>query len=122
MKKFDEFRFDGLNLRQSTNKYMTMDRVSADNKKIVVKVDDSHLIATKYGYALILDCETVVFIKDWQVAQNYFGNEVLLQSEFWNAKKWGNHSNFSVNEDNYNFESWLKVAQEQEKNNNKVKW
>lgn len=65
-----------------------MDRVSEDENKIVVKVADTHLLKTKFGYALILNANNVVFIKDWQVSQNYFGNEVLLTREYFIPKQW----------------------------------
>lgn len=127
--EFNEYRFSGLNHRKSSNKYMTMDRVSEDENKIVVKVEDVHLIQTKYGYALILDHTHVVFLKDWQVSQNFFGNEVLLNKEYFIVKEWGEHQNFSNDDNVLNFEHWLNVAKQQ--NNlidengykcNKVKW
>ena len=92
--EFNEFRFSGLEYRSKSNKYYTMNRVSEDENKIVVKVADDHLIKTQYGYALILDYSHVVFLKDWQVSCNYFGNEVLLQREFFNVKEWGKHDEF----------------------------
>lgn len=111
---FDNFRFDGLNFHRASNKYLTMDRVSKDENKIVVKVSDEHLLATKYGYALILDRSHVVFVKDWAVSSNWFGNEVLLTKKFWNVKEWGNFEDFDINEDNYNFDNWVKAAKEQD--------
>lgn len=91
-----------------------MNRVSEDQKKIVVKVGAEHLKATKYGYALILDDTHVVFIKDWQVSSNYYGNEVLLQEEFFNVKEWGNFDEFGDCKENLNFATWLEAAKEQE--------
>lgn len=73
MTSFNEFRFDGLKCREVSNKYLTMKRVSEDENKIVVKVAGSHLLSTKYGYALILNAEYVVFLKEWQVDKNYYG-------------------------------------------------
>ena len=128
--EFNNFRFDGLNPKDISNKYITMDRVSADRNKIVVKVDSSHLLETKYGYALILDQNHVVFLKSWQVSQNYFGNEVLLNREYWNVKEWGDFSDeFDEEEENYNFDAWLSVAKMQDellneegKKANRVHW
>ena len=114
-KDFNEFRFSGLNFREKSNKYLTMNRVSADESKIVVKVADSHLLPTKFGYALILDCNHVVFLKDWQVSRNYFGNEVLLNKEFFQVKEWGDFSDeFDEEPQNLHFEHWLEVAIAQE--------
>jgi len=111
---FNDFRFSGLEYRSISNKYFTMKRVSDNENKIVVKVDDVHLKRTKYGYALILDYNHVVFLKDWQVSENYFGNEVLLQKEYFSVKEWGTHEQFSNNEEYLSFENWLKIAHEQE--------
>lgn len=112
--KFDDFRFEGLSYRSQSNKYLTMKRVSDNEEKIVVKVGDSHLISTKYGYALILDYSHVVFLKPWQVDRNWFGNEVLIDKKYWIVKEWGEHKNFEVIPENYDFNTWLNVAKEQE--------
>lgn len=112
--EFNDFRFEGLNWRVQTNKYYTMDRVSADESKIVVKVGDSHIISTRFGYALILDVNHVVFLKDWQVSQNYYGSEVLLQKSFFNVKEWGDFEDFDEEPQNLSFERWLGIAKLQE--------
>ena len=127
--EFNDFRFEGLNWRRQTNQYLTMSRVSEDEKKIVVKVADSHLQPTKYGYALILDDSHVVFLKSWQVSSNFYGNEVLLQKDFWHVKEWGSFDGFLENDENLKFESWLQAAKEQDAwvdedgvKQNPVKW
>lgn len=131
MKKFDKFRFEGLNPRVKSNKYLTMERVSEDKDKIVVKVDGSHLISTRYEYALILDYKHVVFLKNWCVEQNYYGCEVLLNRQYWNVKEWGDFSlefGDECNEQRYDFDYWLKVAISQNEvdedgdKKNKVHW
>lgn len=124
MGKFNEFRFEGLDARKISNKYMTMKRVSGDKNKIVVKVGDAHILKTKFGYALILNAEYVVFLKDWQVDQNYYGNEVLLNKEFFLPKKWDDFSlEFGYEEDNLNWEEWLNTAIAQSENeDNAVRW
>ena len=48
-KDFNDFRFSGLDWKKTSNKYMTMKRISDDESKIVVKVGSSHLLKTKYG-------------------------------------------------------------------------
>lgn len=112
---FNDYRFSGLHYINASNKYLTMQRVSDDNNKIVVKVADSHLQRTKYGYALILDYNHVVFIKDWQVSSNYYGNEVLLTREYFKVKEWGEFDDFGAADDEseLTFEHWLEVAKEQ---------
>lgn len=124
MTSFNEFRFDGLKCREVSNKYLTMKRVSEDENKIVVKVAGSHLLSTKYGYALILNAEYVVFLKEWQVDKNYYGNEVLLNKEFFIPKKWGDFSSeFEYEEDNLDWNEWLNTAIEQDnEEDNEVRW
>lgn len=124
MTSFNEFRFDGLKCREVSNKYFTMSRVSEDENKIIVKVNDSHIVKTRYGYALILNAEYVLFLKEWQVDQNYYGNEVLLNKEFFIPKKWGNFSlDFEFEEDNLDWNEWLNtaIAQNNEEDN-EVRW
>lgn len=124
MISFNEFRFDGLKCREVSNKYFTMSRVSEDENKIIVKVDDSHIVKTRYGYALILNAEYVLFLKEWQVDQNYYGNEVLLNKEFFIPKKWGDFSlDFEFEEDNLDWNEWLNtaIAQNNEEDN-EVRW
>lgn len=111
--QFNEFRFDGLNARQCSNKYLTMKRVSDDETKIVVKVGDSHIVPTKFGYALILDNTHVVFLKNWQVSCNYYGNEVLLDKQYFKPKQFGEWLEFVEYDENCEFKNWLKVAQAQ---------
>lgn len=111
---FNDFRFKDLNWKQYSNNYLTMNRVSHEETKIVVKVADSHLKETKYGYALILDRTHVVFLKNWQVSSNYYGNEVLLQKDFFQVKEWGDFDEFDNEPENLIFENWLEVAKEQE--------
>lgn len=110
---FNKFRFAGLGFKEKSNKYFTMNRISEDANKIVVRVADEHLKKTKYGYALILDNRHVVFIKDWQVNQNYFGNEVILTKEYFLAKEWGNFDEFEESSENLTWEKWLSIANSQ---------
>lgn len=110
---FNNFRFEGLNWYQYSNKYYSMDRVSADESKIVVKVGESHILKTKFGYALILDYSHVVFLKDWQVSDNYFGVEVLLQKEYFIVKEWGTFEDFGDDPENLDFNTWLEAAKAQ---------
>ena len=113
-KDFNEFRFAGLDYREKSNKYFTMKRVSADEQKIVVKVAESQLVKSKYGYALILNAENVLFLKEWQVDINYFGAEVLLTKEYFIPRKWGDFSDeFEYETDNLEWNTWLEVAKDQ---------
>ncbi|MCW6662951.1 hypothetical protein NHG29_01560 [Aerococcaceae bacterium NML160702] len=123
MSKFNDFRFAGLDAKKHSNKYLTMRRISEDGNKIVVKVGDNHLIKTKYGYALIVDEKHVVFIKEWQVSENYYGNEVVLDRNFWSVKQWGQHDAFiGIDEKEHDFDTWASVAKIQEESGNEVRW
>ena len=61
-KAFNDFRFAGLDYEDASHKYYTMNRITADETKVVVKVADAHLVETRYGYALILDYRHVQFL------------------------------------------------------------
>lgn len=123
-KDFNEYRFEGLHFRKCSNKYLTMNRVSENEQKIVVKIGEDHLIRTKFGYALVLDRTHVVFVKDWQVSKNYYGNEILLDKNYFDVKVWGNHELFFDSEtgEEFCFEHWLETARIQQNANNEVKW
>lgn len=115
MAGYDEYiKFEGLNWRQYSTKYMTMDRVSADENKIVVRVGKDHLIQTRYEYALILDNTHVVFIKNWQVSISAHGIEVLLTKEYFNVKEQGQHDEFDEEPQNLKFDEWLEAAKAQD--------
>lgn len=128
-REFNDFRFEGLEWSEQSNKYLTMKRVSKDENRIVVKVGDAHLIQTRFGYALILDRTRVIFLKDWQVSRNYYGNEILLTREYFNVKEWGEHNDFEDKDQYTNFNEWVAIAKEQDElededgfKANSVKW
>lgn len=113
--------FDGLHVERKSNKYLTMDRVSKDGEKIVVNVAGEHLRKTPYGQALILDDNHVVYLKDFNVSINYFGNEVMLNKKYWKVTERPGYSNeFGENKANYSFSTWAKAAKAQKKT--KVMW
>lgn len=122
-KKFNEFRFEGLDYKVHSNKYWTMNRVSEDEHKIVVKMADCHIVETRYGYAIILDAHHVAFVKDWAVSLNWYGNEVMFNKEYFNVKEWGDFSeDFEDDEKACTWESMLEIAKEQRDAENLVKW
>lgn len=122
-KDFNEYRFGDLNFREVSNNYITMDRYNDTEDKIVVNVAEEHLLPTKYGYALILDYNHVVWLKNWQVSVNYFRNEVLLCEEYFNVKEWGQHEQFGeADPDELTWEAWLETAKEQQAAGTVVKW
>lgn len=121
--KIDDYWYGGLNAYRRSNKYITMNRVSSDENRIVVKVGEDHLITTQYGYGLILDDSHVVFLKTQNVSKNWYGNEVILNKQYFNVKKWGDFSDRFISEPkNLNFSEWVNVAKEQAKAGNEVMW
>ena len=122
--EYSQKRFPTLNGKDLSNKYWTMDRVSKDGNEIVVHVADEHVVPTKYGAALILDADNVVFIKNWQYDKNYYGTEVRLNKQYWKVSKWGDHSDLFGTGDgkNHEFSDWVKVAKAQTKADNFVHW
>lgn len=128
--QFNEFRFAGLDYKSISNKYYTMKRFNDEEDKIVVKVSENQIIETKYGYALILNQNHVVFLKNWQVSKNYYGVEVLLTKQYFIVKEFGDFAFFN-NDENLKFETWLNIAKEQQAykletesttKTNEVKW
>jgi hypothetical protein len=112
-KNFNDFRFSGLNYRECSNKYYTMNRINNDETKIVVKVESDHLLKTKFGWALVLNKCNVVFLKEWQVNCNWYGNYVLLEKSYFQIKTWGTFEMFDDSTDLLSWEAWLNVAKEQ---------
>ena len=121
-KNFDDFRFGSLNYKYTQLMYLTMDRFSKNENHIVVKVDEEHLIKTTYGYALVLDATRVVFLKNWQVSMNYYGNEVLLVRDYFVVKDWGEHYDFDTDDNYITYDSWVSIAKIQQNAGNKVMW
>lgn len=83
----NDYWLGGLNGERYSNNYLTFDRVSKDNNRIMVKVADSHLIETQYGHGLILDKNHVVWLKPQQVNRNYYGNKVQWEHKLVTAKQ-----------------------------------
>lgn len=120
---FNNYRFDGLNHNMQSNNYMTMDRISKDGDKVVVRVANSHIVDTKYGYGLVLNKDNVVYLKDWQVSKTNYGNEVLLNKKYFTPKKSSRtFSDFDGSTELLDFSSWQKAAKAQQKEGTNVKW
>lgn len=120
---FNNVRFDGLHYINASeglryinvsNKYLTMQRVSDDKFRIVVKVDGSRLQKIKYGYRFILDRYRNLCLYDWQVSKSIYGNEVLLTRPSFGVIYEGKFDEFeTVDESELTFEHWLEIAKEQ---------
>lgn len=115
-KGFFDFIFEGLDWEQKSNNYVTCKRVNEAEDKIVIKVGENQIYKTMYGYALILDVNHVVYLKDWQVSDNYFGKEVVLDKKYFNLKKTTKDlsCDFAENEELLKFENLVKIAKEQD--------
>lgn len=120
MPSFEELhynkRFRDLHYTDFNNKYLTMQRVSDDEEKIVVKVADSRLQKIEYGYKFILDYKRDIYLQlcDNVVSCNFYGNEVLLARSFfkiiYSSKP---HEIETYYESELTFDHWLEVAKEQ---------
>lgn len=130
VKKFDQFRFEGLNPRYGSNKYYKLDRVSDDKSKIIVRFAKEQVFKTQYGYGFIVGEKHVVWLKDWQVDFNYFadqwdGCEILLNKEFYSPKV-SNKPFEDIFVDNdkgyYGWEELVATAEEQDKEQGGVHW
>lgn len=114
---FNDFRFGDLGYYNWSNQYFRINnRVNEAKDKIIVKVDDSNLIQTMWGYAVILDATRVVFVKFWQVSHGCEGTEVMLTKQYFNVKTWGNHDNFGADDEACTWDYWLNVAESQKAN------
>lgn len=92
MTKFTrDFLLGGLNPREISAKYSTCDRVSDNEEKIVVRVADTNLFDSRYGYGLILGRTKFIWLKRWQVlAPNWFTpkgkRDVVLTKEYFKVQ------------------------------------
>lgn len=116
---FNNFRFSGMNL-VAENDSLTVNRISENSDHIVVRVPADRVISTKYGYALILTKNSVLFLKEWQVNKQNKFCEVLLVKEFFKKKFWGNFPSCSDNLETW--EEWLCKAKGQSADGAKAKW
>ena len=123
-KEFNDFRFGDLNYNSINKHYFTMNRVSANESKIVVNVSPNHIYETETEYALILDANTVVFLARWQVDYSYYGVEVLLMKEAFIPEKSDDFSDtfLTADENDLTWEFWLETARMQESNDKIVRW
>lgn len=113
---FNKFRFDGLDFKVHTIRYVTMNRVNADETKIVVKVSPTQVFKTQYGYGVHLNATHVVFIKDWQCDMNVYGCEIMLNKEYFKPKESRFCREFSDPkwDSLLDWETWVKIAKVQD--------
>lgn len=130
LKKFDLYRFEGLEPKIATNKYLHMNRISADESKVVIRFAKEHVFKTSYGYGFIVGQNHVVWLKDWQIEDNYYSQsfdayEILLSKEFYNVKESNRPFDDIVVENDEGFYSWddiVTIAKEQQEAQNGVNW
>lgn len=127
MSKFDaNYKYKGFGseqFRKETNKYRSFEgqHVSKDGKNAVINVSPSNVFPTKYGYGLIIDAEHTVFFKDWQVwGQNKTNKGMVINfnKDYYNVKKWGDHSDMFSNDSKDaldSFDKVVKLAKKQQK-------
>lgn len=112
--EFNDFRFKGMKWIDASNKYILVERISEDEKKVIVRVADNQIFRTKYGFALIIDHNHVVFLKEWQVDNQIQFYNILLNEEYFNVKEFGEHEDFGDSDGLDNFKKWVDIAKSQE--------
>lgn len=115
-KDFNKFRFDGLDYQVHTVKYVTMDRVNADETKLIIRVVPEQIFKTQYGYGVHLNANFVLFLKEWQVDINMYGCEIMLTKEYFKPKEFGFSKRFSDSkwDSLLKWETWVKIAKLQD--------
>ena len=130
IKDFDLFRFKGLEPKIASNKYLHMNRVSADKSKIVVRFGTAHIFRTEYGFGFIVGQNHIVWLKNWQVDFNWYADafdacEIVLDKQFYNPKE-ANKPFDEISVDNelgyYTWDELVEIAEEQDKAQDGVKW
>lgn len=130
IKKFDQFRFEGLDPKIATNKYLYMNRVNADETKVIVRFSKEQVFKTSYGYGFIVGQNHIVWLKDWQVEDNYYSQafdayEILLNKEFYNVKDATKpFDDIYVDNDKgfYDWDDIVAIAKEQQEAQKGVSW
>lgn len=128
--EFQNYRFSGLEWREASNKYYGIKQYNKNADTAIIRVDDSHLIQTKYGYGFKTDADHVVWLKDWQVNQNWHGNYVLANKKYWKEtkSKYSDDNLMSYDKKNSNrldtFEKVKSLAKEQSdaRNGEEIRW
>lgn len=87
--QFDNFRFSGLNYSMINAKTFTMDRVSADENKIVVRVSKNSVrfIKSKKRYKMMLNQTHCLYFKPWQVSILGDYAEILMNRNYFHPAK-----------------------------------
>ncbi len=128
--EFQNYRFEGLNWNKASNKYYSVEQYNKNSDNAIIRVSDDHLIKTQYGYGFKTDADNVVWLKDWQVNQNYFGNYVLANKKYWkeSKSKYSDNNLLSYDKSSPNrldsFEKVKALAKEQSehKESGRVRW
>lgn len=110
--------FNGMEVKDESNNYVRVNRVSDDGDKIIVNVSEEHLFNTRYGKGLILDENHVLWINNWQVNNNFRakGNEIVLDKKYFKpVDSTRSFDNFTENEDLLQWKTWVKLAKDQQK-------
>ena len=127
MSKFDAgYKYKGFGseqIQRVSNKYNELkgNHVSKDGNNAVVNISGEHVFRTQYGYGVIVDAEHTVFVKPWQVWGQNRANQgyvINFNKDYYNVKKYGDHSDkFSSDSKSAltSFDKVAKLAKEQEK-------
>ena len=130
MSRFDaDYKYKGFGseqIQKNSNKYDELkgSHVSKDGNNAVVKIGESHVFKTQYGWGVAIDNTHTVFVKDWQVwgRDREFGAYVInFNRQYYNAKKWGNRDEFGSGLKLNKFDDVVKLAKLQERTYRKKK-
>ena len=116
--KFKGFTEDQFKAYSNNYSKFTGKHVSDDNNHVVVRVAWNNIIKTRYGFAMIIDRNHVVFGKNWQLWGNGQWNEDIVVSfnrQFFNIKEFGDFEEFAEEGDIKSFDDLVEMAKAQEK-------
>ena len=119
---FNEFRFGGLNFETLEDKSLTMDRVSEDESRVVIRMHEDHLFVSKFGFGLYLDTTNGVWLKKWQASVNKDKTEVMLSKDFFKVTQFPVDDDLTENGEIKTWDDVLALARKQQDEGLKVTW
>lgn len=117
---YEKEALKGFNYYRSGS-YMVFDKqVSDDENKVIVKVDDEMLYGfiSKFNnrrtYMFKLDATHVVYLKEFQVFNGFYGTYVVLNKKYWNVKEIKNAFDDMSEKEDLSFEKEVEIAKLQQ--------
>lgn len=116
---YEEQALKGFNYYNS-GKYMVFNNQVANNDKVIVKVADEMLYGfiSKFNnrrtYMLKLDAHHMVYLKDFQVFNGFYGTYVILDRKYWNVKKASKSFDDMIESADLSFDKEVEIAKDQQ--------